>query len=398
MADETQQIAYLQVWIDGQAMTDAEGRILRLEVDERADDTSSFHMSLDLAPGEGEWNLLADGRFALLHRVTIGFGLGPPDSSTSQTKAVVFDGYITAVEPHFGSQRVPDSSLELYGLDASCLMHLEERTRSFPGQADSEIAKAVFGEYGFVVDGADIETTTTRLAERSVILQRGTDAELLRMLARRNGFEVYVEPIGPTPAEGGDAAATSKAHFHRARPDGTVQPPLTLTPHVTPTVIEMSARWESHRPAAIRGQHIDEQTRRIAINDTKDPRWPRLGKTGRADIIAARLSEILPRRPETAALGLQHADVPHDPAEVGALVWSDFVGSNWLVEARAKIRAISYPEILRARRPIELKGAGKLLDGTWYVKTARHHWGWEDEENQYEVELELVRDGLNGVA
>ena len=79
-------------------------------------------------------------------------------------------------------------------------------------------------------------------------------------------------------------------------------------------------------------------------------------------------------------------------------MWSDFVGSNWLVEARAKIRAISYPEILRARRPIELKGAGKLLDGTWYVKTARHHWAWEDEENQYEVELELVRDGLNGVA
>ena len=110
---DSQRIAYLQVWLDGEAMADAEGRVLRVEVEERADDVSSFHMSLDLAPGDGEWNLLADGRFALLHRVTIGFGLGPPDSATSVNKVVVFDGYGTAVEPHFGSQRVPDSTLEL---------------------------------------------------------------------------------------------------------------------------------------------------------------------------------------------------------------------------------------------------------------------------------------------
>lgn len=277
---DSQRIAYLQVWLDGKAMADAEGRVLRVEVDERADDVSSFHMSLDLAPGDGEWNLLADGRFALLHRVTIGFGLGPPDSATSATKTVVFDGYITAVEPHLGSQRVPDSTLELYGLDASCLMHLEERTRRFPGQADSDIVKSVFGEYGFQVEGANIETTTTRVEDRSVIMQRGTDAELLRMLARRNGFEVYVEPTGAPPAEGGDAAAACTAHFHRARPDGKKQPPLTLTPHAAPTVIEMTARWESHRPAAIRAQHIDEQTRRIKIDDQTRPRW----EIGRAHV------------------------------------------------------------------------------------------------------------------
>jgi hypothetical protein len=395
---DSQRIAYLQVWLDGKAMADAEGRVLRVEVEERADDVSSFHMSLDLAPGDGEWNLLADGRFALLHRVTIGFGLGPPDSAASATKVVVFDGYVTAVEPHFGPQRVPDSTLELHGLDASCLMHLEERTRRFAGQADSDVARAVFGEYGFQIDGADLESTTARLEDRSVIMQRGTDAELLRMLARRNGFEVYVEPTGAVPLEGGDAAAACKAHFHRARPDGKVQPALTFTPHATPTVIEMTSRWESHRPASIRGQHIDEQTRRIKIDDLTQPRWPRMGKVGRADIIKERLAAVLPKRPATAAIGLQHADVPHDPTEVGALVWSDFVGANWLVEARAKIRAVSYPEILRARRPVELKGAGKLLDGTWYVKTVRHAWSWDDEENQYEVELDLCRDGLNGVA
>lgn len=395
---DSQRLAYLQVWVDGTPMSDAEGRILRLEVDERADDTSSFHISLDMAPGDGEWNALADGRFALLHRVTIGFGLGPPDSSTAQTRAIVFDGYVTAVEPHIGSGRVPDSSLELYGLDATCLMHLEERTRRFAGKADSAVARSVFEEYGFKINPEAFDATPTRLEERSVIVQRGTDAELLRMLARRNGFEVYVEPAITAPVAGGDAAATSVAHFHRARPDKPPQPPLTVTPHVTPTVIEMTARWESHRPAVLRAQHIDEQTRRIKTTEVTGPTWKRMGKLGRADLISARLPAILPRRPATRALGLQYVDTPHDPTDVDALAWSDFVGADWLVEARARIRAVSYPEILRARRPITLTGAGKLLDGPWYVKCARHRWAWDDEENQYEVELDLVRDGLDGVA
>src|SRR5262249_44391560 len=128
---EPQSLAYLDVWIDGVPMGDAVGKIRRLSVDERADDVSSFHMPLDMAPAGGDWTQLADGRFGLLHRVTIGFGLGPPDQSAPSVKDIVFDGYITAVEPVFGVDRTSDSSLELFGLDAGCLMHLEERQRRF---------------------------------------------------------------------------------------------------------------------------------------------------------------------------------------------------------------------------------------------------------------------------
>src|SRR6476646_5501794 len=104
-----QRLAYLDVWIDGKSLSDAVGKIRRLEVDERADDVSSFHLNLDMAPGSGDWTELSDGRFALLHRVTIGFGLGSPDTKTPDVKDVVFDGYITAVEPLFGVDRTSDS-------------------------------------------------------------------------------------------------------------------------------------------------------------------------------------------------------------------------------------------------------------------------------------------------
>jgi hypothetical protein len=393
-----QQLAYLDVWIDGVAMPDAVGLIRKLEVDERADDVSSFAMTLDLAPGEDDWTSLADGRFQLLRRVTIGFGLGSPDEQAPTTKDVVFDGYVTAVEPVFGVDRASDSSLELSGLDAGCLMHLEERQRRFEAMPDSDIVKQIYGEYGFQTTGDSIEATTpVRDPSRGTMLQRGTDADFIRMLARRNGFEAYVERAPGDVKEGAAATGELTGHFHRARPDATAQPTLALTPHQAPSLIEMRARWESHRPAQIRADHIDERSRRLKSATITQPRFARMGKTGRGDIIAARLAAILPKRSDLMPTGLAHVDVPHDETEVSNLAWSDFVATDWLVTATARVRASMYPQILRARRPVDVKGAGKLLDGTWYVKSVRHRWAWDDDHNEYELDTEIVRDALNEV-
>jgi hypothetical protein len=395
---QSQRLAYLDAWIDGVPMADAIGKIRRLEVDERADDVSSFHMTLDMAPADDDWTQLADGRFALLHRMTIGFGLGPPDQKAADVKDIVFDGYVTAVEPVFGVDRTSESSLELFGLDAGCLMHLEERKRRFEGLSDSAIVRQIYSEYGFTTDGDAIEATApNRDPDRGTMMQRGTDADFIRMLARRNGFEAYVEH-GPATVKAGAAAAPECAgHFHRPRPDRAKQPTLALTPHQAPTLIEMKARWESHRPSEIHADHLDERTRRIRSSKITQPRFPRLGKTGRGDIIKSKLAGILPKRSDLVAVGLQHVDVPHEQTEVGNLAWSDFLVADWLVEATARVRATLYPKILRARRPVEVAGAGKLLDGDWYVKAVRHCWVWDDEQNKYELDAELVRDALNGI-
>src|SRR4029453_18379969 len=203
---QPQRLPYLDVWIDGAPLSDAGGRIRRLEVDGRADDVASFHMTLDMAPGDGDWTQLDDGRFGLLHRVTIGFGLGAPDAQAADLKDVVFDGYITAVEPVFGCDRTSESSLELSGLDAACLMHLDERQRGGEDLRHSEIVKQIYESYGFTTSGDSIEATTPKRArDRGTMLQRGTDADFIRMLARRHGFEAYVEH-GTAPVKEGGAA------------------------------------------------------------------------------------------------------------------------------------------------------------------------------------------------
>jgi phage protein D len=391
-----QRSAFLDLWVDGVRMEDAMGRVLRLEVDERADDASSFHLSLDMAPTDaGDWDALADGRFGLLHRVTIGFGVGEPDATAPAVREVVFDGYITAVEPVFGPSRVPDSSLELYGLDASCLMHLEERTRSFSGLTDAAIVRQIYGEYGF---GLDVqETAPVRDETRGMVLQRGTDAELIRMLARRQGYEAYVERASAPVGTGSGATREMVGHFHLSRADAAPQPELALMPAATPSLISLRARWESHRPTEVRGAHVDERTRRIRSATVASSRLKKLGATTRADILKARMAAVLPKRPKTTGVGLQVAEVPHDTPEVENLAWSDFRDADWLAEASGVVQGQRYPRILRSRRPVGVKGAGKLMDGVWYVRNARHRWVWDEAQPRYEVDVDLARNALNGV-
>lgn len=405
MTDD-QRRAFVHVWFDGEPMEDMGGRVLEVEAEERANDTSAFRIVLDMSPSEEDWDVLTDERFRLLHRVTIAFGLGDPGAEEPDTEQVVFDGYTTVVEPVFGKQRTVDSQLELSGLDAFSLMHFEDRTRAWSGLADSAIAEQIYGEYGFAAGEASIETTTPlRDADRATMLQRTTDAEFVRMLARRNGFEAYVERDETPVSAGAHPGTAMVGHFHLPRTGADIQPELSLAPQTNPTIVEMRVRWESHRPTHVVAGHIDERTRRLRTTEIDAPRFRRLGGSAgapaegvsRAEILAARLPVIIPSRSDVRAVGLQAVDVPHDATEVENLAWAEYREADWLALATAVVRGVRYPQILRARRPVDIAGAGALLSGTWYVQSTCHRWSWRDDTAQYDVDVELVRNVLNEV-
>jgi hypothetical protein len=392
----------ITLWLDGEPYADTLSRVLRLEVEERAEGASSLHVSLDLAPTGNEqspaadrnWDLLGDGRFALLHAITVELAIGPRNEEPS-ARAVVFHGYVTSVEPSFGEARVPDSTLDIFALDASCLMHLEEKTISHVGKTDAEIVRQIYESYGF---SADIEATNpVRSQERGPLVQRTTDAEFIRLLARRHGFEAYVERKDAAPvAKGAASGPEVVGHFHAPRVAAAAQPPLELMPRESPSLRTLRARWESHRPTTVLAAHIDERTRRIRRSELKAPRFSRMGTTSRADILAKRMKEILPKLPETTATSRQIADVPYDQAELDDLAWAEYQRADWFVEASGVVEGLRYPTIVRARRPIDLNGAGPLLDGKWYVASTRHRWARDATAKRYEVDVELVRNALGG--
>jgi hypothetical protein len=394
MADQND--VFINLYLDGEPYDDAVSRILELEVDERTDGATSLKVSLDMAPQDGDWDLLADGRFSLLRRVDVELGVGPTGAGAAAQKAIVFSGYLTAVEPHFGEQQVPDSSLHLFGLDASCLMHFEEHTRAWSATTDADIVKTLYQSYGFTVDVSP--TPTTRSPERGPFVQRTTDAEMVYLLAKRNGFEAYVERTSDPVQKGGAAGREIVGHFHLPRVDAASQPKLMLTPRESPSLTDLKVRWDSHRPTAILGGHIDERTRRLRSSRIDQPRYKKLGTTSRADILKQRLPVILPSLPTTESTARQIVDVPYEQQELDNLAWSDFRESDWLAEAHGVVQGLRYPAILRARRPVDVAGAGRLLDGTWYVRRACHRWVRDAAQKRYEIDVSLLRNALNGVA
>lgn len=391
--------AFVTMWVDGVPYEEVTDRVLSFEVEERSCDASTFQVSLDMTPGGGDWDLLADGRFALLHQITLEIGLGESGASAPTEKARLLQGYVTAVEPRMGPGRVPDSELVLSGLDAFGLMHMEERTRTWSDVTDADIVRTVFESYGMTADV--MATGPVRSSTRGPLVQRGTDAELVRWLARRVGFECYAEAANADSAPLVGLGKDVVGHFHPPRVNAPLQPFLTLFPDETPNVLSFSARWESHQPTVVLAAHVDELTRRIRSSRTTAPRRPRMGATSRADILAKRLPVVLPAHPDPGrpveASVRAFQDVPFDAVEVENLAAAEFERADWLVSAQAEVEGLRYPKVLRARRPLAVTGAGKLLDGNWYVRTARHTWVRDAETKKYRIHVDLARDALNGV-
>lgn len=403
--------AAVSLWLDGELVEDVDDRLLLLEVDERAASASAFRLVLSMAPGDdGEWDLLrADTRWSLLRRLTIGFRVQPPDETTVTAERIVFDGYITIVAPTFGEQRVPESKLELRGLDASCLMHLEARHRTWRDQSDSAIVRQLFGDYGF---GADVdEQGPVRHEAVASMHQRGTDAEFMRQLARRHGWECNVRPVEDAEIEAAPHPGRGVVgHFHPPRVEDT-QPLLTLAPADAPSLKTMSARWDSHRPTRMEAWHIDAFSRRMQHQswpkDPPRPVIPKMGRFSRQDLLDSRLGELRGRLPTSSSSdgeprtlqprGFQARLVPHDNTEVDQLAWADHLQSDWLAEAEATVQGLRYDGIVQPGKSVPIAGGGELVDGDWYVRSARHRWEAGQATQAYEIDLHLVRNALGEV-
>ena len=104
----------------------------------------------------------------------------------------LIDGPVTEVVTPRDSQP-GRSSVTLVVHDDSVLLDQEESIADFPNKSDSEIAEQIFGD---VLTGKpDVEKTPPQPDNpTNVVIQRGTQMQLLRALARRHDKHAYVLP------------------------------------------------------------------------------------------------------------------------------------------------------------------------------------------------------------
>lgn len=389
--------ATLDLWLDGVRADDLGGQLKWVEVHEHSRQASTFRIAFTLGTRpDNDWDLLADGRLALLRRVTIGVRVTPVSGTTESYSALLLDGYITAVSPDLSPTRYSRARIVVEGLDTLALLHVDERNRAWTERTDADIAAAIFREYGLDVDTD--RDTPLRASDRASFIQRCTDAEALRVLARRNGFCLYVEPKAGEVRGGASAGADVVGHFHLPRLADPVQTGISLRPGENAQTLQFEARWTALAPTVVAGSHVDERTRRVRSAEVRQTRLPRQGSHGRAEILAARLPSVAPGRPGLQAVSRAAGDVPHDERDLDALTWAGFIDADWLAEARATVDGLRYPGVLRARRPLAVTEGGAILNGTWWVRSALHRITWDAVPRTYEVELDLVRNALGGVA
>src|SRR5262249_7250193 len=123
-------------------------------------------------------------------------------------------------------------------------MSLEEKTREWANTTDATTASAIFAEYGFTPASENSDEDSGVYTEDAhTLMQRGTDFDFLRTLARRAGpfFRVSC----------GSQPGTRIRVFAKPKLDG--EPTVVLRPNdlATPNVSRMDFEWDVMRPTAV---------------------------------------------------------------------------------------------------------------------------------------------------
>lgn len=214
---------------------------------------------------------------------------------------------------------------------------------------DSAIAASIFGQYGIV---PQVQPTSPQLVEpEGSTIQRDTDIQFLKWLARRNGFHCYVQP---EPVSG-----IAQAYFKPPpAPAGPPQAVLNVDMGPETNVEGFQVNYAMTRPTAAIAAGLDVATKApqpALAPASLQPPWG----------LEPTLSRVIPPpnvRP--AGMGL------FTTGELQPAVQAIVDDSSWAVEAHGTVG----PDvgILRPGGVLNVRGAGRVLSGSYYATRIAH--------------------------
>jgi phage protein D len=336
--------------------------ITLIEVEDDAALASAFRLRVPIGlTDEGDWTWAAEDIFKPLTPVSISVQLG------SEVNEQLMSGYITSHHVHFDKD--PGASfLEVLGLDAGTLMNIEEKIVAWKDMADSDIVTQILNTYGFT---PQVDSTQPSYTENeTTIIQRGTDLAFVRRLARRNGFEFFIE----TDATSG----VTTGHFHQPKLSDQPQKDLALAFGEDTNVRTLEAQYDALRPTTVdaRGLSIGDKSDQSASASSSD--LDPLGADAALDLLDQQPKSLLSR---TSAF---------DNAELQTRVQAAVNASSWAISMSGELDVTAYQAVLRARRTVLVKGAGTRYSGTYYVSRVTHSLT----RTEYTQKFELTRNAL----
>jgi hypothetical protein len=323
-------------------------QLTRAEVRESDSDPCVLALRFTLVQRpDGEFGPVDDALFE--PGAGIAFEVEPPGGVIQR----LFDGWVTHLRPHFETIAA-NSYVEVLAMDAAVLLDAEERVAAWPNMKDSDVVSQVLSGYGITADVRD--TLVQHDEDRQRLTQRATDWRFLQRLARRNGARFFLAYD--------QAQEQVVAHFTPPDVDGPPQPDLVLLQE------GQCLNWAdlqllATEPVTVTGAALDPFAKRIVRGDGT----PALSVMGDGDAAAA-IETGLTRAGATASVALLHDPPPLDEA-IGAETAAATDDARFVIELRAEVDPALYRGLVRACRPVLVRGIGRRFSGVFYVQSVR---------------------------
>ena len=339
--------------------------IQQVEVEDNAAMADMLRLRIAICVKEGccDWSFVDGDTFSRLAKVRIGVAV----DGVSEPLLVA---HIIESSASFANQ--PGQSVfNVVAMDPTVLMNLEEKVRPWPDMADSDIATTLFGEHGFApqVEG----TQPTRQEVDATTIQRGTDIQFLRQLAQRNGYECYVEM---NPSTG-----VVEGHFHPPRLEESPQGVLSVNMGEATNVNSFNARYDMLRPTTAQVTGLDIETQSDQQAQVESMALAGLGREPALD-------GDRPRRVLLSRTGLAQT------GELQTYAQAVVDRSAWAITADGELHTVAYGGILRAKRPVNVRGAGRQFSGTYYVERVLHTFSGDGYTQRFTLRRNAL--GLQG--
>lgn len=319
--------------------------IQQIEVEDHADMADILRLKLSIAVKDacGAWNVLDDDHFNRLTNIKINITV---DNGVPET---LISAYVIETNANISNQ--PGQSVfNVVAMDPSIQLNLEEKVRPWTEMSDSIIATTIFGEYGYmpVVE----QTQPTRMEINETVMQRGTDIQFLQHLAKRNGYEVYIEvnPLSGIP----------EGHFHPPRLEQKEQGVLTVNMGESTNINSFTPKYDMLKPTKTKGKNID-----VMSGISAPP--IEIGNMLQKGLGAKSLMNS--NQPRVTLINQSGFS---DTGELQTYLQAVSDRSSWAITANGELNTVAYGGILRAKRTVNVRGAGIQFSGTYYVERVHH--------------------------
>lgn len=242
------------------------------------------------------------------------------------------------------------SMLTLTVQDNSVFLNREDSIFRFENLLDHEIASQIFGEAEQITSTDIEETPSPTSGSTPVVVQRGTEMQLLRFLARRQGMHAYVLP--------GDAPGASVGCFKTfpTEPDGL--PLLTLTGSDR-NLTSFNPRTNAQRPARVTAYSVSLLDKTITRSTSSFDSLDLLGEEQSFQQAENTANQILCPSSE-------------DAVDLDRAVQAEALNSSFATEVTGSIMSDCYAGVLTPYRIVTVSGVNRRQSGNYLIHQVTH--------------------------